>query len=245
MAQCPNCGGKRFKYELRSAGSRSKTNYYRTGVKSSWIIPAGQRTNSSQRNQKSVGICPDCGYVLDKEAQMNANIGAVIVIAILLLLGYRYLKEQRQERDVANENVWPSAYTSLDDFKYYIENGEIHLKDYKGKSDKVRIAGTYIVNGKSCTVVELDSTFALDNVISVVVPEGVREMSINVFNSCGIKYVYLPSTLKEWNGWNYFHDMKKIYYGGSETQWKSLYDGKREDIDVEEIIFDTDESSLH
>ena len=79
-----------------------------------------------------------------------------------------------------------------------------------------------MINGETCTVVSLDTTFALDSVISVVVPEGVRSMSNNVFNSCGLKFVYLPSTLTDFNGWDYFHELKKLYYGGTEDQWKNL-----------------------
>lgn len=65
MAVCPKCGGRNFRYELRSAGTRSRTNYYRTGVRQSWVIPAGRKTYRGQRLQKSVGICADCGYTAE------------------------------------------------------------------------------------------------------------------------------------------------------------------------------------
>lgn len=64
--RCPKCGSSNFRYELRSAGTRSTTTYRRTGVKHSWFIPAGVRNYNSQRKQKSVGICPDCGYIDDR-----------------------------------------------------------------------------------------------------------------------------------------------------------------------------------
>lgn len=67
MAKCPRCGSLKFRYELRAAGTRSKSNYYRTGFGDNWIIPAGQKTYKSQRKQKSVGFCPDCGYIEEKQ----------------------------------------------------------------------------------------------------------------------------------------------------------------------------------
>lgn len=235
MATCPNCGGSNFRFELRSAGTTSKSNYYRTGIKKSWILPAGQKTRTSQRYQKSVGICQDCGYILDNEAQSKAAGAWIIVVLVVVFIVYMFVKEKKQEKDIANENVWPSTYASLEDFDYYVEGGEIYLENYHGDSEKVRIASTYVINGETCTVVSLDTTFALDSVISVVVPEGVRSMSNNVFNSCGLKFVYLPSTLTDFNGWDYFHELKKLYYGGTEDQWKNLYDGKKA-LDAEQII---------
>ena len=73
MANCPNCGSPDFRYELRSAGTRSKSNYYHTGVKDSWIVPAGQKTYKSTHAQKAVGFCPECGYVEDKQAQQKSG----------------------------------------------------------------------------------------------------------------------------------------------------------------------------
>lgn len=73
MAICPNCGSDKFRYELRSAGTRSKSNYYRTGVDDSWIVPAGQKTYKSQRKDKTVGFCPDCGHIEDKQAQQKSG----------------------------------------------------------------------------------------------------------------------------------------------------------------------------
>lgn len=68
MAVCPKCGGSNFRYELRSAGTRSRTNYYRTGVRRSWVIPAGRKTYRSQRQQKAVGMCADCGYIAQERS---------------------------------------------------------------------------------------------------------------------------------------------------------------------------------
>ena len=62
MARCPKCGSGNVVFQLRHAGTASSTNYYRTGVKSSWFIPAGRKTRRSNTRQKSVGLCHNCGY---------------------------------------------------------------------------------------------------------------------------------------------------------------------------------------
>lgn len=81
MAKCPRCGRSHFRYELRSAGTRSKSNYYRTGIKNSWFIPAGQKSRNSQRDQKSIGICPDCGYIEEQKEK-----GCIYYLLYLLFL---------------------------------------------------------------------------------------------------------------------------------------------------------------
>ena len=63
--QCPYCGSQNITFQLRDAGTRSKTNYYRTGVRNSWVLPAGQKRYRSKRQQKSVGLCQSCGYSWD------------------------------------------------------------------------------------------------------------------------------------------------------------------------------------
>lgn len=62
MAKCPKCGSSNVTFQLRHAGTTSSTHYYRHGVKSSWIIPAGRKTRRSDTRQKSVGLCQSCGY---------------------------------------------------------------------------------------------------------------------------------------------------------------------------------------
>ena len=94
MAICPKCGSPRFHYELRASGVKSKTSYYRHRKGSSWLIPHGHRSYSSQRQRVSVGICPDCGYIQEKqtigdifETILGFIIMAAIVYGILYALG--------------------------------------------------------------------------------------------------------------------------------------------------------------
>ena len=39
--------------------------------------------------------------------------------------------------------------------------------------------------------------------------------------------------------------MEKIYYGGSESDWKKLCKVDRSDVDVKEIVYNADSSKLN
>ena len=141
-------------------------------------------------------------------------------------------------------SIWAGSYSSLDDFEYYIDGNEIHIKDYVGNKRKVRINSSYDIDGTTMNVVSFDGTFALENVSSVIIPDGTQSMSNNVFNSCGVKYVYLPASLTQFDGWSYFHNAEKIYYGGTEEQWESLCTVDRSRIDVVQIICNANPNNL-
>ncbi len=87
MAVCPRCGSRRFKYELRSAGAQSSSNYYRTGIKSSLLLPKRHKTYRSKRRVRSVGICPDCGYIQKNVPQPSDTIiGYVFLVVVILII---------------------------------------------------------------------------------------------------------------------------------------------------------------
>ena len=97
MSKCPRCGCERFRYELRSAGTERKTNSYRTGVKSSWIFASNKKETKSNRIQKTIGFCPDCGYMTDKPLDQQRvpskyrgpitiiKLGIIFMIAAIIL----------------------------------------------------------------------------------------------------------------------------------------------------------------
>ena len=168
------------------------------------------------------------------DKKWRAVILAVFWVGTISLGAYTSYKET----DVSG--IWRVDSTPLSDFGYYIDGNEITLKDYKGSSSRVNIAPEYEVDGNTYKVVALDGSFALENVKSVVVPEGVHYIANNTFNSCGIEYLYLPSTLEEFKGWDYFYDMQKLYFGGSEERFGKICDYERSRIDIVQIICNAD-----
>lgn len=37
--------------------------------------------------------------------------------------------------------------------------------------------------------------------------------------------------------WGYFHDVQKIYYGGSQEEWNNLYNAGSANLDAKQIVF--------
>ncbi len=142
-------------------------------------------------------------------------------------------------------SYWATKTTPITDFNYSIDGDYVHLEEYTGESDTVWIGAKYEIDGKTyITDCRLGGLFALNDVYSVIIPEGVLTVENNIFNSCDVKYIYIPKSLQlvdyGYNFYDYFHDVEKVYYGGSEEDWKQLTNNKdRNEIDVVEIVYDS------
>lgn len=273
MAVCPKCGGNNIKFHREPVGTSYNSYYRKTGVKSSWIFPSGIRKGRRKIAYRTVGLCSDCGYTWEidddtqhsgwwylfllaiwpialsvwfwktKALRLDKKWRAVILsVTWLILISWALFSEM--ELGTKSNSIWASTYADINDFKYYIDGNEIYIKDYTGSDKKVRINLSYDIEGTTMSVVSFDGTFALDSVTSVIIPDGTRHMSNNVFNSCGIKYVYLPASLTEFNGWSYFHNVEKIYYGGTEEQWSTFCTVDRSRLDVVQIVCNADPNDL-
>lgn len=157
-----------------------------------------------------------------------------IVLIAVLWVGLILIGALSSGKDNA---TWAAEYTPLTDFKYYVDGEHIVLTDYTGANRTVNIAPEYEVDGTRLHVTALESVFTLERISSAIIPEGVTGIKDNAFNSCGVKNLYLPSTLTDFNGWHYFHNGEKLYYGGTEEQWAELFKDDRKDLDFTQIIF--------
>ena len=279
MANCPKCGSL-LKYELRSAGTTTKTKYYRTGVKKSWITPAGLKNTKSQRKTYVDSYCPKCGYHPPVKTQKSGFKYIWIIIGLIILLGFigNVMNGNKTSNNTASQatatpvpqqaaastetpaeateapteeataspspeqtftpeptatpipdTVWALEPTSIDYFDYYLDHDHIYLTGVKNSSlpKKVWIADTYIIDGKTYKIGNrLDDLFALHSITSAIIPEGVEYIEENIFNSCSVKYVYLPKSLafneyKPSAFLSYFFELEKLYYGGSEEDWNA------------------------
>lgn len=145
--------------------------------------------------------------------------------------------EYASQSSSKDKATWAVEYTPLTDFKYYVDGDSIVLTDYTGTNRTVNIAPEYEIDGTRLHVTALESVFTLERISSAIIPEGVTSIKDNAFNSCGVKNLYLPSTLADFNGWSYFHNGEKLYYGGTEEQWAELFKDDRKDLDFTQIIF--------
>jgi flagellar basal body-associated protein FliL len=159
--------------------------------------------------------------------------------------------EAKTETEVATESVWATDVTPIDEFDYYLDGDFVYLKKYQGSDKKVRVGTSYEIEGKVYQVADtIEALFTLKSVTSVILPEGITTMPNNTFNSCGVEYVYIPKSLKPdgeagYGFYEYFHDVEKIYYGGTEEEWAALTNHiDRADIDAKQIIYEASVDDL-
>lgn len=146
--------------------------------------------------------------------------------------------------EIEKPSIWAKEYTPLSDFEYYIDDDGIHIKDCNSRSKTIYVAATYDYEGRNLPVAAIERGSVFNSCDSIIISEGITNIDNAAFNGCGAKYVYLPSTLTDFNGWSYFHKGEKIYYGGDKDSWNSIFTWKRSSLDFVEIICDASISDL-
>lgn len=169
----------------------------------------------------------------------------IIILALFIGGVASFFDRTKTSDEIIEENgtVWGEEYTSLDEFEYYVNGDEIIITDHIGDSQMLNIKPEY--DGRK--VVRLESApFMGSNAISVIVPDGVTSMDNNVFNSCDIEYLYLPSTLTDVEDgfWDYFHDTKELYYGGTQEDWNKICHIARNELAIQELYCNVSISDL-
>lgn len=270
--RCPNCGSTNIKINKAMTGTSTSSRtsgvgYARSGLFGGVVGRGTSSLNSNTSyNYKREAVCDDCGYNYDyitssdiENANKKCNT-KIVLSSVLLVVGLlcsvftfnAYFKDSVSNNSLTKDNgkIWASEITPIDNFEYYLDGEFVYIKDYKGKDKKVWIDSSYEIDGQNYSVIEFkDGVFALDNIDSAILPEGLIDLPKNTFNSCGVKNVYIPSTLnmaessKTFLG--YFHNVETINYGGSEEQWNNFIgDTKREDIDAKVIKYDVSINEL-
>ena len=200
-------------------------------------VPNYTRPTTSPKPKKKIG----CGTIV------------FIVIAVLVLVGVFGSSKSDSTSDSGTkepESVWAQEATSIDQFDYYLDGDLVYLKEYEGHDKKVKIGTSYEIDGKTYNLApEIEALFVFSNVKSVILPEGITSMPNNTFNSSDIEYVFIPKSLQpsedSYGFYDYFHDVEKIYYGGSEEEWAALtHDTPRAEIDAKEIIYNANIEDL-
>lgn len=242
------------------------------------IYTLGGRNNSKTRYTfKREGVCQKCGFNFDYLTQEDVNnmqenaknkyYLSIIFLIISIILCFTYMSQSTNNTSnnttntsskVSNTSstsnsitsVWAQNNTPIEDFDYYLEGNNIYLKKYIGTDKNVRISSTYIINGNNYNITSFsEGVFALKSIDSVILPDGLTSMPANTFNSCGVKFIYIPATLQNQNNgypfYRYFHNIEKIYYGSTEEQWKNLTNNAdRSSIDVKEIVYNANVEDL-
>ena len=252
--RCPNCGATDVKISSVTSGTSTNTTMFKHA-----------RDSTTKIERKRVARCQNCGFDWDyltpgdiAQIQSNANgrmIALGIIFALCISLTFWIFSDGGSSKDGDSDtgtsysesiesndaSIWLNGFTDITDFEYYLDGNEIHIQKYKGDAEKVRLSAVYIIDGSDRHVVSFsEATFLFADTKSVIIPEGTRS------NSSDLQFLYLPSSLGyiDDSFWGYLHDMKKIYYGGTEEQWNTICTVNRGEIEVEEIVFNVNPGDL-
>lgn len=234
--KCTYCG-KVFQEPAPSdGGEQSRYTYERPTTINITNVNSASAPNSARvKKNKKRG----CGTTI---------VGFIVICVFIGILGN--IGNSKKSSSDVNSSVWATEVTSIDNFDYYLDGDNVYLQEYKGHDKKIKIATSYTIDGKEYKVADkIGALFVLKSVDSVILPEGIVSMPDNTFNSCGVKYVYIPKSLQPgeegYSFYDYFHDVEKIYYGGSEDEWHILTNNAdRADIDATEIVYNANLDDL-
>lgn len=119
----------------------------------------------------------------------------------------------------------------IDLFRYKLEGNKAILKSYLGKTKRLVIDSSYVIDGKTYITDLSDFHVGIGNsiVTTLVLNEGITEVDNAIFNSTAVDTVYFPTSMKcvYDNTLAYIRpkDGKKakIYYGGTKDQWVNIF----------------------
>lgn len=230
VTKCPKCGG-----ELEQTTPES-TKCSKCGTVFKIKAPTGSQPAQKKKTKKKE----------KKEGKHKIlKIIAIVVLGLGILGAILPESEEKegksgskQSKSSAKSSVWADEDTELEDFEYYVDGDKIHITGYNGENSKLKIGETYEVEGTKVRVASISGApFIFAGLESIIVSEGVEFLDSTVFNSCEAKYIFIPSTLNnvEDRFWDYFFQVEKLYYGGTQEQWDSICNVEREDIDCKWI----------
>ena len=214
------------------------------------IIKEKKQAVQNQPNNQQISSRPVNNSALVQNVQIQSapkkkkkgHCGTFLwVIIILVVLGSVFgNKDKKKTSDEIIEKdgtIWSNIETPLSQFEYYANGNDLYITKHIGESQKIKIAQEY--DGKKVVGIE-DAIFFSSDAVSVIIPEGVTKMEDTVFNSCDIEYMYLPSTLQNINEkfWGYMHDIKELYYGGTQEQWNEICNIPRGELEASEMYCD-------
>ena len=79
------------------------------------------------------------------------------------------------------------------------------------------------------------------DLVALTLPDGLEELGNRAFQHCvDLKYLYIPESLKKIGTGVFYGDseIEKVYYGGTEEEWKALCESGIGGLEYKEILFE-------
>jgi len=112
----------------------------------------------------------------------------------------------------------------VDDFRYFISNGEVTITDYIGTAAKIVIPSEFY--GYPVTAIADMAFMECDQIINITVPQGVKTIGEYAFNFCqALETISLPQSLTNISQYAFYNcaSLSRVYYNGKVSQWNDIY----------------------
>ena len=119
----------------------------------------------------------------------------------------------------------------IENFNYEIKGEKVMLKSCDASNSTLVIAKSYKIDGKKYKTDLSNFQVGIGNnrVETLILSEGIKKVNTAIFNSCDVKRVYFPKTMKKVYDYTLSYmnpdegEIIKIYYGGTQDEWKQIF----------------------
>lgn len=139
---------------------------------------------------------------------------------------------QKETKGITNvEVVKENPYGTIDEFDYEISGNEVFLHSFKGKNEILEIKSSYNIGGidYKTNLSNYQVGIGNSNIKTVILAEGITEVSKAIFNSSDVKKVFFPGSMT--NVYDYtlsylqpdYGELIQIYYAGTQEEWEQIF----------------------
>ncbi len=125
----------------------------------------------------------------------------------------------------------PTKTSNISDFDYELSEGNLKITEYNGKSEVLEIKSSYEIDDSvyKTDLSEFQIGIGNSKVASVILEDGIEEINDAAFNSCDVKNVFFPKSMRLVydNTLSYLHpdegEKIRIYYAGTKDEWDEIF----------------------
>lgn len=160
-----------------------------------------------------------------------AVLAVFIIVDVIMALSGKGSKDDTQTASGEKHGVTGIEVDvdPIENFNYEIKGEKVMLKSCDASNSTLVIAKSYEIDGKKYKT-DLSNFQVHDiTVETLILSEGIKTVNTSIFNSCGVKRVYFPKTMKKVYDYTLSYmnpdegETIKIYYGGTQDEWKQIF----------------------
>lgn len=162
-----------------------------------------------------------------------AVLAVFIIVDVIMALSGKGSKDDTQTASGEKHGVTGIEVDvdPIENFNYEIKGEKVMLKSCDTSNSTLVIAKSYKIDGKKYKTDLSNFQVGIGNnrVETLILSEGIKTVNTAIFNSCDVKRVYFPKTMKKVYDYTLSYmnpdegEIIKIYYGGTQDEWKQIF----------------------